>query len=170
MFERHTYSSNTHMVLENNNNNNNGHGKEMKFRNLLGGKSSSALELNQLDSINFNKSVDPVTRFAKEETRSRNIYKDKQGSEMEMMKERFAKLLLGEDMSGGGKGVSSALALSNAITNLAGGHKFKSWKQPLAEMQGKAAYNTPLWWGPSPDPAHSWSFSAPDCPFFTGNV
>ncbi|KAL0427031.1 UNVERIFIED_CONTAM: Rho guanine nucleotide exchange factor 8 [Sesamum latifolium] len=40
-------------------------------------------------------------------------------SEMDMMKERFAKLLLGEDMSGGGKGVSSALALSNAITNLA---------------------------------------------------
>ncbi|PSS07431.1 Rop guanine nucleotide exchange factor like [Actinidia chinensis var. chinensis] len=37
----------------------------------------------------------------------------------ELMKERFAKLLLGEDMSGGGKGVSSALALSNAITNLA---------------------------------------------------
>ncbi|KAF9611780.1 hypothetical protein IFM89_034978 [Coptis chinensis] len=39
---------------------------------------------------------------------------------VEMMKERFAKLLLGEDMSGGGKGVSSALALSNSITNLAG--------------------------------------------------
>ncbi|GER45001.1 Rop guanine nucleotide exchange factor [Striga asiatica] len=38
---------------------------------------------------------------------------------MELMKERFSKLLLGEDMSGGGKGVSSALALSNAITNLA---------------------------------------------------
>lgn len=36
------------------------------------------------------------------------------------MKERFAKLLLGEDMSGAGNGVSSALALSNAITNLAG--------------------------------------------------
>ncbi|KAE8700651.1 Rop guanine nucleotide exchange factor 11 [Hibiscus syriacus] len=35
------------------------------------------------------------------------------------MKEKFEKLLLGEDMSGGGKGVSSALALSNAITNLA---------------------------------------------------
>ncbi|XP_076920032.1 rop guanine nucleotide exchange factor 12-like [Bidens hawaiensis] len=40
-------------------------------------------------------------------------------ADMETMKERFAKLLLGEDMSGGGKGVSSALALSNAITNLA---------------------------------------------------
>jgi len=38
------------------------------------------------------------------------------------MKEKFAKLLLGEDMSGTGKGVSSALALSNAITNLAGKH------------------------------------------------
>ncbi|CAI9285937.1 unnamed protein product [Lactuca saligna] len=40
-------------------------------------------------------------------------------AELEQMKERFAKLLLGEDMSGGGKGVSSALALTNAITNLA---------------------------------------------------
>ncbi|KAJ8773474.1 hypothetical protein K2173_004304 [Erythroxylum novogranatense] len=39
--------------------------------------------------------------------------------DMELMKEKFTKLLLGEDMSGGGKGVSSALALSNAITNLA---------------------------------------------------
>ncbi|XP_038995561.1 rop guanine nucleotide exchange factor 12-like [Hibiscus syriacus] len=39
--------------------------------------------------------------------------------DMEQMKEKFAKLLLGEDMSGGGTGVSSALALSNAITNLA---------------------------------------------------
>lgn len=49
---------------------------------------------------------------------------------MELMRERFAKLLLGEDMSGGGKGVSSALALSNAITNLAGeptGIKFPSF-------------------------------------------
>lgn len=36
------------------------------------------------------------------------------------MKDRYAKLLLGEDMSGGGRGVSSALALSNAFTNLAG--------------------------------------------------
>lgn len=41
-----------------------------------------------------------------------------------MMKERFAKLLLGEDMSGGGKGVCTALAISNAITNLSGWLKF----------------------------------------------
>ncbi|CAE5967463.1 unnamed protein product [Arabidopsis arenosa] len=41
-----------------------------------------------------------------------------QDLEKEQMKDKFAKLLLGEDMSGGSKGVSSALALSNAITNL----------------------------------------------------
>ncbi|KAD3067902.1 hypothetical protein E3N88_35782 [Mikania micrantha] len=40
-------------------------------------------------------------------------------SDMEQMKERFVRLLLGEDMTGRGNGVSSALALSNAITNLA---------------------------------------------------
>ncbi|KAJ9692359.1 hypothetical protein PVL29_011422 [Vitis rotundifolia] len=45
--------------------------------------------------------------------------KDNRPSDIELMKERFSKLLLGEDMSGQGKGVSSALALSNAITNLA---------------------------------------------------
>lgn len=36
------------------------------------------------------------------------------------MKERFAKLLLGKDMAGCGKGVCTALAISNAITNLCG--------------------------------------------------
>jgi hypothetical protein len=40
--------------------------------------------------------------------------------EVEMMKEKFAKLLLGEDMSGGAKGVCTAMAISNAITNLSG--------------------------------------------------
>ncbi|KAF1890127.1 hypothetical protein Lal_00025460 [Lupinus albus] len=39
-------------------------------------------------------------------------------SEIEMMKERFSKLLLGEDMSGGGKGVCTAVTVSNSITNL----------------------------------------------------
>ncbi|KAL9430180.1 hypothetical protein AB3S75_025542 [Citrus x aurantiifolia] len=38
--------------------------------------------------------------------------------ELELMKERFAKLLLGEDMSGSGKGVCTAVTISNAITNL----------------------------------------------------
>ncbi|KAM3337550.1 hypothetical protein P3S68_031875 [Capsicum galapagoense] len=43
-----------------------------------------------------------------------------------------------------------------------GGHELKPWKQPLAEMQGKAAQNRPLWSGH----AHRGSFSAPGCPFF----
>ncbi|XP_024996921.1 rop guanine nucleotide exchange factor 3-like [Cynara cardunculus var. scolymus] len=38
--------------------------------------------------------------------------------ELEMTRERFSKLLLGEDMSGNGKGVSTAVTISNAITNL----------------------------------------------------
>ena len=41
-------------------------------------------------------------------------------ADVEMMKERFSKLLLGEDMSGCGTGVSTSLAISNAITNLCG--------------------------------------------------
>lgn len=40
--------------------------------------------------------------------------------ELELMKERFSKLLLGEDMSGSGKGVCTAVTISNAITNLYG--------------------------------------------------
>ena len=43
-----------------------------------------------------------------------------QVSDVEAMKEKFTKLLLGEDVTGGQKGLSSALSLSNAITNLAG--------------------------------------------------
>jgi hypothetical protein len=44
---------------------------------------------------------------------------------VEVMKEKFAKLLLGEDVTGGCKGQTTALALSNGITNLAGMKKFR---------------------------------------------
>ncbi|XP_073154620.1 rho guanine nucleotide exchange factor 8-like [Henckelia pumila] len=70
-------------------------------------------EVQQIDS-DLDKS--PVS---KSRPRVGNCKRERPVSDMELMKERFAKLLLGEDMSGGGKGVSSALALSNAITNLA---------------------------------------------------
>ncbi|KAF6175111.1 hypothetical protein GIB67_022792 [Kingdonia uniflora] len=43
---------------------------------------------------------------------------DAANPELETMKERFSKLLLGEDMSGSGKGVCTAVAISNSITNL----------------------------------------------------
>ncbi|XP_010266083.1 PREDICTED: rop guanine nucleotide exchange factor 1-like [Nelumbo nucifera] len=57
-------------------------------------------------------------------------------SEVEMMKERFAKLLLGEDMSGGGKGVCTALAISNAITNLSATVFGELWRlEPLAPLK-----------------------------------
>ncbi|KAG6416058.1 hypothetical protein SASPL_123480 [Salvia splendens] len=52
--------------------------------------------------------------------------------EIEMMKEKFAKLLLGEDMSGSGQGVCSALAISNAITNLCASVFGRLWRlEPL---------------------------------------
>ncbi|KAF2323418.1 hypothetical protein GH714_035369 [Hevea brasiliensis] len=59
---------------------------------------------------------------------------------MEQMKERFAKLLLGEDMSGGGKGVSSALALSNAITNLAASVFGEQWRLEPMSAERKARW------------------------------
>ncbi|XP_024963265.1 rop guanine nucleotide exchange factor 14-like [Cynara cardunculus var. scolymus] len=57
-----------------------------------------------------------------------------QFSDVEVMKEKFAKLLLGEDTTGGRNGASTALALSNAITNLAGAVFGELWKlEPLPE-------------------------------------
>ncbi|KAG8632272.1 rop guanine nucleotide exchange factor 1 isoform X1 [Manihot esculenta] len=57
-------------------------------------------------------------------------------SEVEMMKELFAKLLLGEDASGGRKGVCTALAISNAITDLSASVFGELWKlEPLAPQK-----------------------------------
>ncbi|KAK2432839.1 rop guanine nucleotide exchange factor [Trifolium repens] len=54
--------------------------------------------------------------------------------EIDMMKERFSKLLLGEDMSGSGNGVSTALAISNAITNLFATVFGQLWRlEPLSQ-------------------------------------
>jgi hypothetical protein len=65
-------------------------------------------------SSELNRSRDPFIWEQKREKRQTVL------SEVELMKERFAKLLLGDDMSGGAKGVCTALAISNAITNLSG--------------------------------------------------
>ncbi|KAJ9553889.1 hypothetical protein OSB04_017934 [Centaurea solstitialis] len=46
-------------------------------------------------------------------------------TEAQLMKDRFSKLLLGEDMSGRGNGVCTALAISNAITRLSVSQFFK---------------------------------------------
>ncbi|KAF9597483.1 hypothetical protein IFM89_018929 [Coptis chinensis] len=69
------------------------------------------------------KKICVVSNVNKDEEKShledkRNEKENSKVSEIAMMKERFAKLLLGEDMSGCGKGVCTALAILNAITNL----------------------------------------------------
>ncbi|CAJ1955240.1 unnamed protein product [Sphenostylis stenocarpa] len=75
-------------------------------------RSQGSKSIQDLDKV-------PKARVISKEEIAAKEAKEKLLQEMEQMKERFAKLLLGEDMSGGGKGVSSALALSNAFTNLA---------------------------------------------------
>ncbi|KAL1554480.1 Rop guanine nucleotide exchange factor 1 [Salvia divinorum] len=67
-------------------------------------------------------------------------------SEIEMMKERFAKLLLGEDMSGGGKGVCTALAISNAITNLSATVFGELWRLEPMAPQKKAMWCREMQW------------------------
>lgn len=73
----------------------------------------------------------------------------KQGSslsDIEMMKERFAKLLLGEDMSGCGNGVCTALAISNAITNLCATLFGQIWRlEPLAHEK-KSMWRREMEW------------------------
>ena len=62
------------------------------------------------------------------------------------MKEKFAKLLLGEDMSGTGKGVSSALALSNAITNLAASIFGEQRRLEPMSAERRARWNREIDW------------------------
>ncbi|KGN45755.1 rop guanine nucleotide exchange factor 5 [Cucumis sativus] len=67
-------------------------------------------------------------------------------SEMELMKERFAKLLLGEDMSGSGKGVSTALAISNSITNLCATIFGQLWRLEPLPKEKKSMWKRELEW------------------------
>ncbi|PSS01891.1 Rho guanine nucleotide exchange factor like [Actinidia chinensis var. chinensis] len=94
--------------------------EDKQFRSQLSAKPTRLEPIGSVFNISGDKG--PISRLSREgvargetpDTKNRQ-----QPSDMDLMKERFAKLLLGEDMSGGGRGVSSALALSNAITNLA---------------------------------------------------
>lgn len=89
----------------------------------------------------------PISRLSKEGGRGLSPRsKDEQPSDMELMKERFSKLLLGEDMSGGGKGVSSALALSNAITNLAASVFGEQRKLEPMSLDRKARWRKEIDW------------------------
>ncbi|XP_057980196.1 rop guanine nucleotide exchange factor 7 [Malania oleifera] len=67
-------------------------------------------------------------------------------SEIEMMKERFAKLLLGEDMSGSGKGVCTALGISNAITNLCATVFGQLWRLEPLPPEKKSMWQREMDW------------------------
>ncbi|KAL9226643.1 hypothetical protein vseg_002431 [Gypsophila vaccaria] len=67
-------------------------------------------------------------------------------SEMEMMKDRFAKLLLGEDMSGNGNGVSTSLAISNAITNLCATIFGQIWRLEPLSLEKKSMWQREMEW------------------------
>lgn len=74
---------------------------------------------------------------------------EKQGStisDIEMMKERFSKLLLGEDMSGCGNGVCTALAISNAITNLCATLFGQLWRLEPLPAEKKAMWRREMEW------------------------
>ncbi|PHT66711.1 Rop guanine nucleotide exchange factor 14 [Capsicum annuum] len=96
-------------------------------------------------SYNGNFSSSPQHFYVKEKT----VYTT-QISDVETMKERFAKLLLGEDVTGGSKGVSTALALSNAITNLAASVFGELWKLEPLTAEGKRKWRTEMDWLLSP--------------------
>ncbi|KAK7390469.1 hypothetical protein VNO78_25775 [Psophocarpus tetragonolobus] len=66
--------------------------------------------------------------------------------ELELMKERFAKLLLGEDMSGSGAGVPTALAISNAITNLCATIFGQLWRLEPLQPEKKAMWRREMEW------------------------
>ncbi|KAL0382057.1 UNVERIFIED_CONTAM: Rop guanine nucleotide exchange factor 5 [Sesamum calycinum] len=66
--------------------------------------------------------------------------------EIQMMKERFAKLLLGEDMSGSGKGVCPALTISNAITNLCATVFGQLWRLEPLPSEKKSMWKREMEW------------------------
>ncbi|KAL8036673.1 hypothetical protein ABFX02_12G173700 [Erythranthe guttata] len=67
-------------------------------------------------------------------------------SESELMKERFSKLLLGEDMSGYGNGVCNALAISNAITNLCATLFGQIWRLEPLQLEKKLMWRREMEW------------------------
>ncbi|CAI9758984.1 unnamed protein product [Fraxinus pennsylvanica] len=94
--------------------------------------------------------IDSVTRSNKDGARPSKLILINNillfGIDVDLMKERFAKLLLGEDTSGGGKGVSSALALSNAITNLASSAFGEQSKLEPMSPEKKARWKKEVEW------------------------
>ncbi|KAK9168287.1 hypothetical protein Syun_000427 [Stephania yunnanensis] len=71
---------------------------------------------------------------------------ESKNSDIQTMKERFAKLLLGEDMSGRGEGVCTALAISNAITNLCATVFGQVWRLEPLPNEKKSMWRREMEW------------------------
>ncbi|XP_022965672.1 rho guanine nucleotide exchange factor 8-like [Cucurbita maxima] len=106
--------------------------------------SRHSLQPEQIGWALSNNNKDPVSCFDTRGIKARGP-RCQPKSELELMMAKFAKLLLGEDMSGGGKGVSSALALSNAITNLAAS-TFGEQKLETLSPEKKARWRREIEW------------------------
>ncbi|KAL3826051.1 hypothetical protein ACJIZ3_022080 [Penstemon smallii] len=92
-------------------------------------------------------SAEASEKIEKSHLDNRNL--EKQGSslsEIDMMKERFSKLLLGEDMSGCGNGVCTALAISNAITNLCATLFGQVWRLEPLPFAKKLMWRREMGW------------------------
>ncbi|KAI4365327.1 hypothetical protein MLD38_021320 [Melastoma candidum] len=114
---------------------------------IIGSTSSKWVLASQVDrnSDEWDLADHPCYSFVK----NKAIYSDK-FSHIETIKEKFAQLLLGEDMTGGSNGLSMALALSNAITNLAATIFGELWKlEPLSEEK-KRRWRREMYWLISP--------------------
>ncbi|KVI05160.1 Plant specific Rop nucleotide exchanger, PRONE [Cynara cardunculus var. scolymus] len=67
-------------------------------------------------------------------------------TEAQLMKDRFSKLLLGEDMSGRGNGVCTALAISNTITRLSATVFGDLWKLEPLSPESKSMWRKEMEW------------------------
>lgn len=106
--------------------------------------SSSSFSNNVFGSFSTHLITSPQHFYVQEKSYTTQL------SAVDTMKEKFAKLLLGEDVTGGSKGVSTALALSNAITNLAASVFGELWKlEPLGDER-KRKWITEMDWLLSP--------------------
>ncbi|XP_050233747.1 rop guanine nucleotide exchange factor 12 [Mercurialis annua] len=108
--------------------------------------SDPSSEKHQIGSVLHRNDKGPKSRLSRDEASVPPLAKDKQNADMDQMKERFAKLLLGEDMSGGGKGVTSALALSNATTNLAASVFGEQHRLEPMSVERKARWRKEIDW------------------------
>ncbi|KAL0309930.1 UNVERIFIED_CONTAM: Rop guanine nucleotide exchange factor 7 [Sesamum radiatum] len=118
----------------------------------LNSENSSSEDSSSSPSMGWPMQKDKLSSTVSEEVEKPHLDKrklEKQESslsETEMMKERFSKLLLGEDMSGCGNGVCTALAISNAITNLCATLFGQVWRLEPLKPEKKLMWRREMDW------------------------